>query len=117
MEQCCQFLELKDYPIVVNEELKEQWKNKQVFDSYALPLLKLANPSAHPLTLSTLLRAKWFEVMNTETTGSSSYGDNGNGEKNNEKSDHYQQNNNILTGQIEEKPSTAVKRISLNINY
>ena len=117
MEQCCQFLELKDYPIVVNEELKEQWKNKQVFDSYALPLLKLANPSAHPLTLSTLLRAKWFEVMNTETTGSSSYEDNGNGEKNKEKSDHYQQNNKILTGQIEEKPSTAVKRISLNINY
>ena len=48
MEQCCQFLELKDYPIVVNEELKEQWKNKQVFDSYALPLLKLANPALTP---------------------------------------------------------------------
>ena len=112
MEQCCQFLELKDYPIVVNEELKEQWKNKQVFDSYALPLLKLANPSAHPLTLSTLLRAKWFEVMNTETAGSGSSGEN------NEKSDdNYQQNNSILSGQIEEKPSTAVKRISLNINY
>ena len=117
MEQCCQFLELKDYPIVVNEELKEQWKNKQVFDSYALPLLKLANPSAHPLTLSTLLRAKWFEVMNTETAGSSSYGDNGNGEKNNEKSDNYQQNNSTLSDQIEGKPSTAMKRISLNINY
>merc|ERR1712156_673200 len=52
VEQCCQFLELKDYPIVVNEELKEQWKNKQVFDSYALPLLQLATPSAPPLTLS-----------------------------------------------------------------
>ena len=115
MEQCCQFLELKDYPIVVNEELKEQWKNKQVFDSYALPLLKLANPSAHPLTLSTLLRAKWFEVMNTETAGSGSSGDNGNGEKNNEKS--YQQNSNTITSPIKETPSTAVKRISLNINY
>ena len=112
MEQCCQFLELKDYPIVVNEELKEQWKNKQVFDSYALPLLKLANPSAHPLTLSTLLRAKWFEVMNTETTGSGFSGEN------NEKSDdNYQQNNSTLSDQIEGKPSTAVKRISLNINY
>ena len=113
MEQCCQFLELKDYPIVVNEELKEQWKNKQVFDSYALPLLKLANPSAHPLTLSTLLRAKWFEVMNTETADSCSSGDNG--EKNNEKS--YQQNSNTFTSPIKETPSTAVKRISLNINY
>ena len=111
MEQCCQFLELKDYPIVVNEELKEQWKNKQVFDSYALPLLKLANPSAHPLTLSTLLRAKWFEVMNTETAGSGSSGEN------NGKSDNDQQNNSTLSDQIEGKPSTAVKRISLNINY
>ena len=109
MEQCCQFLELKDYPIVVNEELKEQWKNKQVFDSYALPLLKLANPSAHPLTLSTLLRAKWFEVMNTETAGSVPSGEN------NEKRDNYQQNN--CADQIEGKPSTAMKRISLNINY
>ena len=109
MEQCCQFLELKDYPIVVNEELKEQWKNKQVFDSYALPLLKLANPSAHPLTLSTLLRAKWFEVMNTETAGSGPSGEN------KEERDNYQQNNSA--DQIEGKPSTAMKRISLNINY
>ena len=104
---------------MVNEELKEQWKNKQVFDSYALPLLQLANPSAHPLTLATLLRAKWFEVMNTETAGagSGSLGNNGSGE-NNEKNDKYQQNNNTK-GQIEEKPSpsAAVKRISLNINY
>ena len=67
MEQCCQFLELNDYPIVVNEDLKEKFKDKSVFDEYALPLLKSANPTAHPLTLSTLLRAKWFEVMNTET--------------------------------------------------
>ena len=109
MEQCCQFLELKDYPIVVNEELKEQWKNKQVFDSYALPLLKLANPSAHPLTLSTLLRAKWFEVMNTETAGSGFSGEN------KEERDDYQKNNSA--DQIEGKPSTAMKRISLNINY
>lgn len=67
VEQCCLFLELKDYPIVVNKELQEKFQNKAVFDEYALPLLKMANPTAHPLTLSTLLRAKWFEVMNTET--------------------------------------------------
>ena len=67
VEQCCLFLELKDYPIVVNKELQEKFQNKAVFDEYALPLLKMANPSAHPLTLSTLLKAKWFEVMNTET--------------------------------------------------
>jgi len=67
VEQCCQYLELTDYPIVVNEDLKEKFKDKKVFDDYALPLLKSANPTAHPLTLSTLMRAKWFEVMNTET--------------------------------------------------
>lgn len=67
VEQCCLFLELKDYPIVVTKELQEKFQDKAVFDAYALPLLKMANPSAHPLTLSTLLRAKWFEVMNTET--------------------------------------------------
>ena len=52
---------------MVNEELKERFKDKRVFDEFALPLLKISNPTAHPLTLSTLLRAKWFEVMNTET--------------------------------------------------
>lgn len=67
VEQCCLFLELQDYPIVVTKELQEKFQNKDVFDEFALPLLKIANPSAHPLTLSTLLKAKWFEVMNTET--------------------------------------------------
>ena len=67
VEQCCLFLELQDYPIVVTKELQEKFQNKDVFDEFALPLLKIANPSAHPLTLTTLLKAKWFEVMNTET--------------------------------------------------
>ena len=78
VEQCCLYLELKDYPILVNTELQEKFKNKAVFDEYALPLLKTANPSAHPLTLSTLLRAKWFEVMNTETLEAAEGEDNSN---------------------------------------
>ena len=69
VEQCCQYLELRDYPIQVNPTLKERFKDKRKFDDYATPLLKVVNPRAHPLILSTLLRAKWFEVMKTETGG------------------------------------------------
>ena len=72
VKQCCQYLELRDYPIQVNQTLKERFQDKRKFDDYATPLLKVANPRAHPLILSTLLRAKWFEVMNTETGGGSS---------------------------------------------
>ena len=69
VEQCRQYLGLRDYPILVNNTLKERFKDKRQFDNYATPLLRIANPGAHPLLLSTLLRAKWFEVMNTETAG------------------------------------------------
>ena len=31
-----------------------------------MPLLRRLNPGAHPLVLDTLIRAKWFELMNTE---------------------------------------------------
>ena len=72
VEQCCQYLGLRDYPILVNQTLKERFKDKRKFDVFATPLLKIANPRAHPLILSTLLRAKWYEVMNTETGGASS---------------------------------------------
>ena len=72
VDQCCQYLELRDYPIQVNQSLQERFKDKRKFDVFATPLLKIANPRAHPLILSTLLRAKWYEVMNTETGGASS---------------------------------------------
>ena len=72
VEQCCLYLELQDYPIIVTKELQEKFQKKDVFDEYALHLLKIANPRAHPLTLMTLLKAKWFEVMNTETNPNNS---------------------------------------------
>jgi len=65
VEQVCQFLEMVDYPIAMNEVLKKKFEDKQVFDDYAMPLFKKVNPDAHPLTLMTLVKAKWFEVMNT----------------------------------------------------
>ena len=72
VSECCEHLEVRDYPMLVNETLQERFKDRRKFDAYAAPLLKIANPRAHPLILSTLLRAKWYEVMNTETGGASS---------------------------------------------
>lgn len=43
VEECCLYLELQDYPIIVTKELKEKFQNKDLFDEYALPLLKIAN--------------------------------------------------------------------------
>jgi len=65
VEQVCQFLEMHDYPIVANEILKKKWEDKDVFEEYARPLFEKVNPDAHPLTLKTLIKAKWFEMMNT----------------------------------------------------
>eukprot|EP00092_Neocalanus_flemingeri_P027088 GFUD01029374.1.p1 GENE.GFUD01029374.1~~GFUD01029374.1.p1 ORF type:complete len:378 (-),score=111.66 GFUD01029374.1:57-1190(-) len=67
VEQVCQFLEMVDYPIAVNEVLKKKFEDKPTFDDYAFPLFQKVNPNAHPLTLRTLVKAKWFEVMNTCT--------------------------------------------------
>ena len=67
VQQCCLHLQLRDYPILVNERLKERFKDKTEFDKFATPRLRIANPGTNPLVLKTLVRAKWFEVMNTET--------------------------------------------------
>ena len=67
VEQVCTFLKLIDYPILVTEQLKLRYQDKQAFFDYALPLLRGVNPRAHPLILRTLVQAKWFEVMNTLT--------------------------------------------------
>jgi len=65
VEQVCQFLEMSDYPVVANEVLRKKWEDYQVFDDYARPQFEKVNPDAHPLTLNTLIKAKWFEIMNT----------------------------------------------------
>ena len=71
VEQCCRYLELKDYPIVVNKKLKEKFRDKKVFEDYAIKLFKTVKPDAHPLHLQTLIQVKWCEVM--KTVGSSHY--------------------------------------------
>ena len=64
VEQVCQFLEMNDYPIVANNELRKKWEFYEAFDDYARPQFEKVNPDAHPLTLKTLIKAKWFELMN-----------------------------------------------------
>ena len=56
---------MHDYPIVANEILKKKWEDRDVFEKYARPLYETVNPDAHPLTLKTLVQAKWFEIMDT----------------------------------------------------
>jgi len=68
VEQVCQFLEMTDYPIVANEYLRKKFEDKQAFEDYARPLFEKVNPDAHPLTLMTLIKAKWFELMNYNTS-------------------------------------------------
>ena len=65
VEQCCKYYNLNDYPILVNGSLKEKFKDFKKFEEYAIPLMVIANPAAHPLILNILLKAKWFEVMKT----------------------------------------------------
>ena len=64
VKQVCQYLELNDYPIPMNEFLRKKFEDYKAFDDYARPLFRQTNPCAHPLTLATLLKAKWFEVLN-----------------------------------------------------
>ena len=64
VKQVCDSLAVNDYPMILNEKQKLKFQDKKIFDDYALPLLASANPTAHPLILFTLLKAKWHEVMN-----------------------------------------------------
>jgi len=64
--QVCKYLEMKDVTILSTPALRHKCKDRTFFDSIARPLLRRANPDSHPLVLDTLVRAKWFEVMNVE---------------------------------------------------
>lgn len=64
--QVCKYLETKDVVILSSPALRHKCKDRTYFDSIARPLLRRANPDTHPLVLDTLIRAKWFEIMNIE---------------------------------------------------
>ena len=62
VNNCCLYLGLSDYPIIVTEQLKERLKDKNLFFAYVGQLLSSANPGANHLFLTTLIGAKWHEV-------------------------------------------------------
>lgn len=103
VEQVCQYLEMVDYPIVMNEDLKKRFQDKQVFEDFATPLFRKVNPDAHPLTLKTLVKAKWFEVMNTNT------------EESKEENEDLNLNVDVKPSSNERKP--ILKKIKLNWTY
>ena len=63
VKNCCLYLGLSDYPIIVTEQLKERFKDKNLFFEYAGQLLSSANPGVNHLFLTTLIGAKWQEGM------------------------------------------------------
>ena len=58
----CKFLGLNDYPVIETQN-KERWSDEDSFIRYVLPLLASVNPGSSMLKLATLVKAKWFEVM------------------------------------------------------
>jgi len=61
--QACKFLGLKDYPVPINENNKQFFSIRSNFDDYYLPLVASVNRGANPLSIKTLVKAKWFEVL------------------------------------------------------
>ena len=59
----CKYLGLKDYPVPVNEFNKRFFENRENFEAYFLPLVASVNQGAHPLSIETLVKAKWLEVL------------------------------------------------------
>ena len=54
-----------DCHIEVTKALQNTFEDLNYFENSVKKSYKLTNPDAHPLVLSTLIKAKWFEVMNT----------------------------------------------------
>ena len=65
VKNCCLYLGLSDYPIIVTEQLKERFKDKNLSFYFAGQLLSSANPGANHLFIATLIGEKWQEVMKT----------------------------------------------------
>jgi len=66
VQQVCQYLEMKDVLIKSTPALRITCRDRKFFNELARPLARKANPDAHPYVMATFLRAKWFELMNTE---------------------------------------------------
>jgi len=71
VNMACRFLGLKDYPVPINENNIQFFKNQSNFEAYYLPLVASVNMGANPLSVKTLVKAKWFEVIQSKLGGKS----------------------------------------------
>ena len=55
------FFGMKEYPIIVNH--RKMWEDIEEFRKYYIPLVYIANPTAHVRLLETYVEAKWREIM------------------------------------------------------
>jgi hypothetical protein len=63
VSMACRYLELKDYPVPVNENNRQFFENLSNFEQYYLPLVASVNKGADAWKIQTLVKAKWFEVL------------------------------------------------------
>ena len=61
------FFGIKEYPITVNHRNRRIWEDIEVFRNYYVPLVYIANPTAHVRLLETYVEAKWREIMSLKT--------------------------------------------------
>jgi len=66
VSMACRFLGLKDYPVPINEFNKQFFEVQSVFEAYFLPLAASVNMGANPLSIKTLVKAKWAEVQKSK---------------------------------------------------
>ena len=62
----CKYLGLKDYPVPINENNRKFFEIQSNFEEYYLPLVASVNKGANALSIQTLVKAKWFEVLKTK---------------------------------------------------
>lgn len=62
VSMACKYLGLKDYPVPVNNFNKQFFENQNNFEAFFLPLVASVNQGANPLSIQTLVKAKYLEV-------------------------------------------------------
>eukprot|EP00092_Neocalanus_flemingeri_P023802 GFUD01025827.1.p1 GENE.GFUD01025827.1~~GFUD01025827.1.p1 ORF type:complete len:539 (-),score=94.86 GFUD01025827.1:142-1758(-) len=72
VSQTCKYMGLKDYPVPINENNRHFFKNRSNFEDYYTPLVASVNLGGNPLSIQTLVKAKWFEVMQAKLGDSGS---------------------------------------------
>jgi len=66
VSMACRSLGLIDYPVPINEFNKQLFEDQSVFEAYFLPLAASVNMGKNPLSIKTLVKAKWAEVQKSK---------------------------------------------------